>query len=86
MKPPTGKRARNLAKFQAELRRKKAVVEAVWSRDQMPYCRVCHHLVMRRATDPNYAGYIHWKNPAHVEVDGAYLVCGKHFKPQIVYA
>ena len=78
MKVYTGRRAKNIAVFQAERGREKAVVEAIWKRDESK-CVLCK----RSVTLPNKfspsPGYIKWRDPRVITVDNGFLVCRQHF-------
>lgn len=83
MKHPSPKMQAQLVVFQVEQARKKAVVEAIWTRDGGK-CKYCQKSVTPAAYRSPSPGYIRWADPAVITVDGGALVCRAHYVPQMV--
>ena len=83
MRAYSGRRAVHLGTLQVEVARKQAVVKAIWDRDANK-CRRCKRAVTPPSFHSQSPGYVQWRDPAVITVEGGYVVCRKHWVPQLV--
>lgn len=83
MKQYTGRRAVRLGAIQVEVARRQAVVKAIWDRDEFK-CKHCQRKVNPPAMHTPSPGYVQWRDPRVITVDGGFVVCRQHWVPQMV--